>query len=100
LLSIGFQKKIESGVTGVTSGQRGVRHHTGHNLPNVIRVTTVGMTQMDFSDEDIRRSVRKWLRIAENGGDLPVVLMPCDPEGRDGHDGNYAAFLHADRPAG
>jgi hypothetical protein len=43
----------------------------------------VKMVEMDFSDDEIQRSVRKWMRIAGSDGPLPVILMPFDPEGCD-----------------
>lgn len=55
---------------------------------------------MDFSDDEIQRSVRKWLRIAEEQEELPIVLMPFDPEGQDEYEPNYSALLHMDHPTG
>jgi hypothetical protein len=43
----------------------------------------VGMKAMDVADDEIQNSVRKWLKRAAGGEDLPIILMPFDPEGHE-----------------
>ncbi len=38
---------------------------------------------MEFTSEEVRACVGKWLHIARSDEELPVILMPFDPEGSD-----------------
>ena len=54
---------------------------------------------MHVSNDEIQRSVKKWLRIAADHGDLPIVLMPFDPEGSDECDSAVSARRHSETPS-
>ena len=55
---------------------------------------------MNVSNYEIQRSVKKWLRIALDKGDLPIILMPFDPEGSDDYDPAHSGRRHVDSPLG
>ena len=49
----------------------------------MFREKEVGVQGMDVTDDEIQSSVRKWLNRAASGEELPIVLMPFDPEGHE-----------------
>lgn len=55
---------------------------------------------MNVSNDEIQRSVQKWLRIAVDNGELPVILMPFDPEGSDEYDPSLAGRGHSENSLG
>lgn len=53
---------------------------------------------MDVSNDEIQRSVRKWLAVTARGEELPVVLMPFDPEGKNEYDPDFNALWRSGQP--